>query len=289
MNDRISLMQDQVSELEALSWDPTLESCCRRDAEQQCAIAKAKVSLLRHDRVEKRLQIMENVLKVPENIGEKPCHHHPLDDVDKELEELRCMRLKQLKKDAMRAAELGKEGCGCVKTVKESELLELAFESYTPHVVCHCVAVDGASSEARYEEFFDVLARKYTGTRFFRCPIKPSSTLPLRIGLPEGIVYLLNGEIKSMLPFQGSKSDDEEETIDSKLRRLGALFTIEELNDAENAKAYWGGMSRRDCRSDSGSDVEDGEWMVPCTLCGRRYPHQHVRTMYQGNQSDDGE
>ena len=43
----------------------------------------------------------------------------------------------------------------------------------------------------------------------------------------------------------------------------------------------------------SGQEEEVSDWQAPCEVCGRRYPHQHVKAVYQssyvaGDGSDGG-
>ncbi len=33
---------------------------------------------------------------------------------------------------------------------------------------------------------------------------------------------------------------------------------------------------------------EEGDWQAPCEVCGRRYPHQHVKAVYQSAAADEG-
>lgn len=52
------------------------------------------------------------------------------------------------------------------------------------------------------------------------------------------------------------------------------------------------GSSRHDSRSGSGSgsgsEEEGDEWQQPCEVCGRRYPHQHIRSVYTSRREGGG-
>ena len=76
-----------------------------------------------------------------------------------------------------------------------------------------------------------------------------------------------------------------EEEVDKWLRKLQVLV-LQPGGGAAAAAATAAG--RRDGGGgDSGSEEEaGGEWEQPCEVCGRRYPHQHIRSAYAGGAHD---
>jgi hypothetical protein len=52
-----------------------------------------------------------------------------------------------------------------------------------------------------------------------------------------------------------------------------------------------GGAGGRGAAAGSGGSSEDeegGPGGAPCELCGRTFPHEHVRAMYRGGEEDGG-
>lgn len=300
MENRIARFEAEVDELKTLSLDPTLESCCRRDAEQQCAIAKAKMNLLRQDRIDTRQRIAESVVGKPQASATRCCearHTHDSEDDDlsagddAEFEEIRLARLKELHFQAVKRSELTQSGCGLVTTVSESGMKAILSESPTPHVVCH-VIIEGDSIGAEVSEFLDNMARTYLGTRFVRCPICPNSQFPARMGLgyPSGIIYFLDGVVKKVMPLSSLEDYDADEgALETKFRKAGAFLTLDEAIESRSSqKDCRNDVLRVDDHSDEDKCSDDG-WEEPCEICGRRYPHRHVRTMYHEHYSSDNE
>jgi hypothetical protein len=63
-----------------------------------------------------------------------------------------------------------------------------------------------------------------------------------------------------------------EEAVGAWLRRLGVLRSP--------GSGGWAGGAAGSSDSGSGEEEEEGEeWQQPCEECGRRYPHQHIRTV----------
>lgn len=83
-----------------------------------------------------------------------------------------------------------------------------------------------------------------------------------------------------------------EEAVDSWLRQRRCLVA------APGGDAAPAAGGRRSGGAGSSSDEEEGgdegdEWEQPCEVCGRRYPHQHIRSVYarrsDGGSESDGE
>ena len=82
-----------------------------------------------------------------------------------------------------------------------------------------------------------------------------------------------------------------EEAVDKWLRRLKVLH--QQLPSSSGTAA--GATARRrgggsvdgtDSGSEEGGATDEGDdWQQPCDVCGRRYPHQHIRSMYAGGGS----
>lgn len=78
-----------------------------------------------------------------------------------------------------------------------------------------------------------------------------------------------------------------EEAVDKWLRQHKGLL----LESAAAAAARPDERSRGEAggsgEDDSGSGSEEGdEWQQPCEVCGRRYPHQHIRSVYASRPGD---
>ena len=56
-------LKNEIAELTELASDPTLESCCRRDLDDQLRVARAKAQLAPQDRSQARQRIASNVLR----------------------------------------------------------------------------------------------------------------------------------------------------------------------------------------------------------------------------------
>jgi hypothetical protein len=37
------------------------------------------------------------------------------------------------------------------------------------------------------------------------------------------------------------------------------------------------------------ADSEGDDWQTPCEVCGRTYPHEHIRSMYSSQQQDSSD
>lgn len=61
------LLANEIDHLEQVSADPTLESCCRKDLEEQLYIAKCKAVLVPQDKSEMRRRMTAQTILVPQN------------------------------------------------------------------------------------------------------------------------------------------------------------------------------------------------------------------------------
>jgi len=63
------LYQEQIEDLQELALDPTLQSCCQRDLEDQIRIAKYKALLTPQDRSQARNRLAGQVVATPAGIN----------------------------------------------------------------------------------------------------------------------------------------------------------------------------------------------------------------------------
>ena len=91
----------------------------------------------------------------------------------------------------------------------------------------------------------------------------------------------------------GAPESCREEEVDAWLRKLRVLHTPESLEAWAAVQRQAGGASGRRTGSEEGPDSEEeeggGDWQQPCEVCGRRYPHQHVRSAYADRPSDSSD
>lgn len=89
-----------------------------------------------------------------------------------------------------------------------------------------------------------------------------------------------------------------EEGVDKWLRQhRGVLLAAPSASGSGRQQPAAGGGSDAAAAEGGSSDEEEGEgegdeWQQPCDVCGRCYPHQHIRSVYatRGSGSDsDGD
>jgi hypothetical protein len=284
--------EHQIAELRELAADPTLESCCRRDLEDQIRVAKVKATLAPQDRSQTRQRLASAVVTLPCE-PEQDYRNHDNDFED--IEQLRIARLKQLQDQARHRALLEAEGHGTVSSVSERSLRPTVEESSASHIVC-LIAVEGDEAGSDIAEFLEVFARKYSGTRFLLCLVRPSSWLPNSVGLASlpGLVCFKNAISIATIPVGQDESEVHEADLEAWLHRRKMLLTCDEAWASAAKRSSDKNETNRDfmgattSSENYGSDDEDkgDDWAPPCEICGRRYPHQHVRSMYRNELSD---
>jgi len=82
-----------------------------------------------------------------------------------------------------------------------------------------------------------------------------------------------------------------EEAVDQWLRQHKGLLLESAAAAAAAARPSRrsnGDASSSGDDSGSGSEEEGDEWQQPCEVCGRRYPHQHIRSVYASRREDGG-
>lgn len=156
-------------------------------------------------------------------------------------------------------------------------------------MVCH-ITCEGDTVGEEVDEILEALAQRFLGTRFLRCAVQPKSTLPLRYGLelPSGIVCFYKGDVVGVRPFQhyfesGASADDDSEALEFWLRQRKCLLSLDEalrLCSGDNEDRSSGSL-RYKSEERIEEENEGNDWQAPCEVCGRRYPHQHIRSMYR--------
>jgi hypothetical protein len=152
--------------------------------------------------------------------------------------------------------------------------------------------VDGCAACDVLDESLESLAHRYRGTAFVRAraPARGPEASELRraYGLEQQLLPVLlvlrDGAIvgRSHLDMFGPAGEVHEEAVAAYLHRLRAL------REPRGARAHTGaaGAARRgsDSGSEDGKEEEDAEarYGDACEVCGRCYPHEHVRAVYRG-------
>ena len=173
--------------------------------------------------------------------------------------------------------------------------------------MCH-LAVEGSGQCDALDEHLATLAHRYLGTAFMRTLLPPRSRLHLRLrALPgPGLACFRGGALVGVLAAYGGGGQEEggamrEEEVDAALRALRMLREEGGGGGGGGEGGAAAASQRPGAASAASSEGEDeeggagggGGWCEPCEECGRRYPHQHMRTMYTerdgggGSSSDD--
>ncbi|KAJ9522593.1 hypothetical protein QJQ45_019656 [Haematococcus lacustris] len=274
--------------------DPAMSSCCLRDLEQQRKSESLRKRLSAVDVSTHRQRVLANILHEPTKPALSPDEAAQSDDSsdggsqdEEELSDIRMRRLQQLKQEAQQRTSGQRQGYGALKQVPDSELLE-CVEQCSGSCVCH-IAVSGYEAGAQLDEQLDRLAHQHPATQFLRCTVNRSSRLVSRLqlpGLPALVCFrqgLITGRVS--LAQLGPPGEVWEEEVVAYLKRLGMLH---------GAGAGLGpALSSRGAASDNGEEDApqgDEDWRNPaCEVCGRRYPHQHVKAIYSEKQHQSGD
>lgn len=162
--------------------------------------------------------------------------------------------------------------------------------------------IEGDEQGQMVDQRLELLARQCLGTRFVRCPVPRASSLPQRFGLPPGlpgVVSIYQGTILASSSIFDLQCEDDEEVDDAvenwlrKRKFLRVSSSAEEgYNSREQVKSGGGSGFRKKNNDNGDSDEEEDdvdEWRKPCEECGRRYPHQHIRSIYRTTTASDDE
>ena len=184
--------------------DPTLDSCCRRDLEDQKKTAQLKSKLLSLDRTNQRLK-HGSILLSTQPHGQKPLESHAAERdasdedsdfgsndeeaPDPQIERLRQMRIEEMKRKAQADSQASSLGYGCVNELHWRQVVHKA-EEVGGYCICH-LSVDGhevSSSSSRGSSVFLPL------------PPPPLPTCYPLASLPRLLLVLLAGCFISPLP-----------------------------------------------------------------------------------------
>lgn len=213
---------------------------------------------------------------------------------------MRALRLKELKAEARARSELHSQGHGTLSTIPQTKIFKLIETEnlLEQHLLIHFV-IEGDEQGQIVDQRLELLAHTYLGTRFVRCPVPPTSSLPQRFGLPPGfpgIISLYQSSIlasSSLFDLQCEDDEDMDDAVENwlKKRKLLKVSTSSKEDYSSTGKANCsGGGFRKGNEEDEGSGEEEDdvdEWRTPCEDCGRRYPHQHIRSIYKTATDDD--
>ncbi|CAL8469812.1 g9354 [Coccomyxa elongata] len=195
-------------------------------------------------------------------------------DEDAGLQEVREQRLRQLHQEKVLREAAAMCGTGTLQDVPEQELLRVIREASSAVVVCHIIK-NSTEADAQLDEVLTTLAHQFRGVVFLRTPLSGyRAPVVTQLGIPceSGLICFRNGGLSSTAPLEslGSGGDIYEEKVLGFLKRCGAL-----------RKALIG--KRQQEKLDSESEGEEMDWQDPCAVCGRRYYHEHVRSISKGN------
>lgn len=260
-------------------------------------VARLKAQLSLHDPSKERLRAVERVLgAVPPQTADADLASD-LDsgsEDDELIAQLRDARMRELQVAARQRAQLQAAGHGAVQHVPEGRLLREA-EGCAGPLVCH-LALSGSPLDDELDEHLASLAHRFLGTRFVRAAIRPASTLHLRLRMPPGpgLLCFRKGSLVGAAGLDRFGAPDciQEEAVDKWLRQLCVLAAAPGGSSAAAvaaAQASGPAAAPDDGASTSEEEEEEAEeWQQPCEVCGRRYPHQHIRSVYSGGGCGSG-
>ncbi|GIL90328.1 hypothetical protein Vretimale_18192 [Volvox reticuliferus] len=274
--------------------DPVLAGCCEEDLQNMRRAEALRTALLAADRSATRLKLQQQALHTlpppPQQQQQQQQQQHlnkddfddlDVDDDDAVLLDLRQRRLAELQRQAAERQQQLTCGYGRVHDLAPGALLERleALEAPGAAAVTH-LAVAGCEVGALLDEHLTCLAHRYPGTFFVRVAVKRGEPLAARLGV-EGLPALVcfrAGALVGRAPVSqfGPPGCLVEEEVTSYLRRLHVLREAPGVHDTNTQDE---------------DQEEEEEWKLkPCDLCGRRYPHEHVRAVYSTchRRSSDG-
>lgn len=289
---------DSFPELSDILDDPTLADCCRRDVIQQRKSQAIKDVLLEHDPTTAGLKAYSGVIastppqaSTSHQSSASSDSQQPCITEDGEILLLRQTRLKELQQRAMQQSKAQQLGFGVLNDVPESSLLA-EVERRDGCAVCH-ISVQGSELCSHIDQHLEGLAHVYRAT-FFACVAVPkksrSLAAQLRLDSLPAIVCFKNASVVGRSPTTmfGWEVDVAEEQLDAYFKRLGVLHQGHPDASISGRSELRGDDSSSD-DSDFGESGAGGGGNddTPCEVCGRCYPHEHVRAVYRRQDSDD--
>ncbi|KAF8070999.1 hypothetical protein HT031_001080 [Scenedesmus sp. PABB004] len=310
-----------IEELQDMALDPTLDQCCRRDLDDQIARERIRACLQAADRVDARTRAAAAAVVRDAGVVAAAAAAADAADADAaaaaaaaaaadgsaaqprepgggegELAALRAARLAQLRAAAAAQAAGARAGLGSLNDVPEGKLLGLLAEPPGRGVLVAHLAVAGHEPCNALDETLAAAAARYRGTYFARVVVARGTPLVARLQLPGGVPALLVARDGALLGraqlSQFGGHDIWEEEVLSYLRRFRALLG----GEGEAGGARRPGGADDDAGASSGDESDGGgqgrgDWSAACEVCGRSYPHTHVRAIYATNErgSDESE
>ncbi|KAL0055954.1 hypothetical protein WJX82_006146 [Trebouxia sp. C0006] len=190
---------------------------------------------------------------------------------DAELLKLREARLQQLKQDSQHLSALEPGGHGNLIELSQAQSLEAIGSGTT--VICNMFC-GGVQASEQLNEHLHSVAHEYLQARFIYIRVTQSKGVLPKLGIVPvpGLVVYHKGAVIGAAPLQafGDMSEVDEVQVDAWLRKR--LSNRSALNKAALT-----------CDSDQ-DDEDDGD--KPCSLCGRQYPHEHIRSVYNASLCD---
>eukprot|EP00879_Flechtneria_rotunda_P014721 GHRR01015383.1.p2 GENE.GHRR01015383.1~~GHRR01015383.1.p2 ORF type:complete len:195 (+),score=70.28 GHRR01015383.1:712-1296(+) len=160
-------------------------------------------------------------------------------------------------------------------------------------LVVHLV-VQGYEPCNTLDECLAAAAAQYRGTYFARVLTSQQSPVVAQLQLPHGVPALLVGRDGCLLGkahlSQFGRDDIWEEEVLSYLHRFKVL-AVDSKQQLGRLAGVAGNSAAGAGSSDSGNDSEQEQgtegWQAPCEVCGRTYPHEHIRALYASTLHDD--
>ena len=186
---------------------------------------------------------------------------------------------------------LQSEGHGTVTTVAPTKLDKTIKESSAEYIICLFV-IEGDEQGQGIDQKLESLACQFVATRFLRCPVPPRSHLCRRFGLssaPGFVVFYGDAIIATctVLDLECRDDEDVEDALEQWLRRRKCLLVSSTDGGGGGAVNEGVGVASGGGNDDDDEEGDADEWQKPCEECGRKYPHQHIRSMYASTEAND--
>lgn len=281
----------RAGELEDMAHDPTLQSCCRRDLEQQAATSRITAALAQQDRSMQRLEYAAAALNTGGNIPADPWEarneprdsNHACEDEDcaetAELAKLREQRLSQLRDAALRQQAASLQ-YGSLHQVLQDEALELI--KLAKYSVGHLPAAGNTQVADEIDQLLQSLANRQQGTLFLRTQFDSSSALARYCRMPgPGMVCLRSGRPVTAASYLAFSEGGllQEEVLLTWMQEAGVL--------QQETPSVGQPPPPPPQNEDDGSEESEDDWDEPCNLCGRRYQHEHVQAQLNADRDSD--
>ncbi|KAF5830954.1 hypothetical protein DUNSADRAFT_13811 [Dunaliella salina] len=248
---------------EDFAWDPTMAACCIEDIKNQRKGDAVRQKLLAVDPTRLRAPVISTSIppaalapgstqtEVMEAAGEEGGQSE-----DEELAALRVRRKGELQQRMQQNFRAQAQGFGQLNDVSGAQLME-RLKSSSGCSVCHC-SVEGFEPSNQLDQHLEALAHQYRGTLFLRTLVGRKSPLKAQLSLPclPALVCFRNGAVVGRTGLLTFGPPDD---------------VLEELDD------------------EGGSGDQESWKNPPCEVCGRCYPHEHVKAIYREHPSSDEE